>query len=39
VKVLVSFDIDGTLEAGDPPGPITMQMVKKSQRTWMHNRQ
>ena len=30
MKVLVSFDIDGTLEAGAPPGPITMQMVKKA---------
>ena len=28
---LVSFDIDGTLEAGDPPGPITMSMVRKAQ--------
>ena len=31
MAVLVSFDIDGTLEAGDPPGPITMSMVKKAQ--------
>ncbi|MEE2701273.1 MAG: HAD family hydrolase [Chloroflexota bacterium] len=31
MAVLVSFDIDGTLEAGDPPGPITMEMVKKAQ--------
>ena len=21
-RILVSFDIDGTLEAGDPPGPV-----------------
>ena len=31
MAVLVSFDIDGTLEAGDPPGPITMSMVRKAQ--------
>ena len=31
MPVLVSFDIDGTLEAGDPPGPITMSMVRKAQ--------
>ena len=30
LAVLVSFDIDGTLEAGDPPGPITMSMVRKA---------
>ena len=28
--ILVSFDIDGTLEAGDPPGPITMQTVRRA---------
>ena len=27
-RVLVSFDIDGTLEDGDPPGPIAMQVVR-----------
>ena len=26
---LISFDIDGTLELGDPPGFITMEMVRK----------
>ena len=26
-SVLVSFDIDGTLEAGDPPGPIEFALV------------
>ena len=26
---LISFDIDGTLEVGDPPGGITMEMVRK----------
>ncbi len=31
MAVLVSFDIDGTLEAGDPPGPVTMNMVRKAQ--------
>jgi hydroxymethylpyrimidine pyrophosphatase-like HAD family hydrolase len=28
--VLVSFDIDGTLEAGDPPGPITFALVAEA---------
>jgi len=27
---LISFDIDGTLEAGDPPGYITMALVHKA---------
>lgn len=27
---LVSFDIDGTLEAGDPPGPITFDLVRRA---------
>ena len=31
MAILVSFDIDGTLETGDPPGPITMSMVRKAQ--------
>jgi hypothetical protein len=26
-RLLISFDIDGTLEAGDPPGPVTFGMV------------
>ncbi len=26
---LISFDIDGTLEVGDPPGGITMEMVRQ----------
>ena len=26
---LLSFDIDGTLEVGDPPGIVTMDMVRK----------
>jgi len=28
VVVLISFDIDGTLEIGDPPGVLTMDMVR-----------
>ena len=28
---LISFDIDGTLEVGDPPGLITMEMVRQAQ--------
>ncbi len=27
---LISFDIDGTLEIGEPPGGITMEMVKQA---------
>ena len=27
---LISFDIDGTLEVGDPPGIITLDMVRKA---------
>jgi hypothetical protein len=29
---LISFDIDGTLEVGDPPGVITMNMVRALKR-------
>ena len=28
---LISFDIDGTLEVGEPPGLITMEMVRQAQ--------
>lgn len=28
---LISFDIDGTLEFGDPPGGVTLEMVKRAQ--------
>lgn len=28
---LISFDIDGTLETGDPPGRITMALVRQAQ--------
>ena len=31
MAILVSFDIDGTLEAGDPPGPIPMAMVRNAE--------
>ncbi len=27
-KILISFDIDGTLEVGDPPGVITLSVVR-----------
>src|SRR5580658_2958266 len=30
--LLVSFDIDGTLEVGHPPGPITLELVRQVQR-------
>ncbi len=30
MAILISFDIDGTLEMGDPPGPITMDMVRRA---------
>lgn len=29
--VLVSFDIDGTLEDGDPPGPLAMALARRAQ--------
>jgi len=29
-KLLVSFDIDGTLEVGDPPGGVTLDMVRRA---------
>jgi hypothetical protein len=28
--VLLSFDIDGTLEEGDPPGPISMDVARRA---------
>ncbi|MCL0029030.1 hypothetical protein M1N23_02660 [Dehalococcoidia bacterium] len=30
--ILISFDIDGTLEVGDPPGILTMDMVRMAQQ-------
>ena len=29
---MVSFDIDGTLEVGDPPGPISLECVREAHR-------
>jgi hypothetical protein len=31
LAVVVSFDIDGTLERGDPPGPIPMEQIREIQ--------
>ena len=28
--ILISFDIDGTLEIGDPPGILTMELVRRT---------
>jgi hypothetical protein len=28
--IVVSFDIDGTLEVGDPPGPIALATVRRA---------
>ena len=28
--VVVLFDIDGTLEVGDPPGPISLDLVRQA---------
>ena len=28
--ILLSFDIDGTLELGDPPGGVTVEMVRRA---------
>ncbi len=32
LAILISFDIDGTLEVGDPPGVLTMDMVRKARQ-------
>jgi hypothetical protein len=32
VPSLISFDIDGTLEVGDPPGLISVEMVRQVKR-------
>jgi len=29
-RTLVSFDIDGTLEVGDPPGVVTLELVRRA---------
>ena len=31
-RTLLSLDIDGTLETGDPPGPFTIELVRHAQR-------
>lgn len=31
MKHLISFDIDGTLEFGNPPGTVTVAMVRRAQ--------
>jgi hypothetical protein len=28
-RIVVSFDIDGTLEVGDPPGPVTIALIRE----------
>ena len=30
MDILLSFDIDGTLELGDPPGGVTIEMVRRA---------
>ena len=30
LRIVLSFDIDGTLEVGDPPGGITLDMVRRA---------
>jgi len=30
VKLVLSFDIDGTLEIGDPPGPVLLDTIRKA---------
>ena len=32
MAILISFDIDGTMEVGDPPGPLTMEMARNAQK-------
>ena len=32
-SMLVSFDIDGTLEMGDPPGPLSADFVRRVQQS------
>ena len=31
MAILISFDIDGTMEVGAPPGPLTMEMARIAQ--------
>ena len=30
MQIVLSFDIDGTLEVGDPPGGVTIEMVRRA---------
>lgn len=30
IPFLVSFDIDGTLESGDPPGPFSLEVARRA---------
>lgn len=32
MAILISFDIDGTMEFGDPPGGITLEMVRRAKQ-------
>ena len=32
MRIVLSFDIDGTLEVGNPPGGITLDMVRRAQQ-------
>ena len=36
---LISFDIDGTLEVGDPPGYITIERVREAHALRLHHRE
>lgn len=31
-KIVISYDIDGTVFAGDPPGKITLDMIQESKQ-------
>jgi len=31
MRKVLSFDMDGTIEVGNPPGPVTMDMVRQAQ--------
>lgn len=30
LPILLSFDIDGTMEMGDPPGPVSVNLVRRA---------
>ena len=38
MAILISFDIDGTMEVGDPPGPLTMEMARIAQKKGIPDR-